>query len=458
MPTLTFYGGVAEIGGNKILLEDNDTRIFLDFGQSFTHGEDYFVEWLQPRGINGLGDYFEFCLLPKLKGVYSEAMLEDTDLEYTEPVIDAIFLSHAHFDHMDHIRFVDEAIPIYCGEATTKFIESMEETSPQANYGSHPYRTFRTGDGIKLGSITVEPIHVDHSIPGAYGFIIETSKGNIVYTGDLRLHGPMSDMTKEFIQKAKECKPIAMVSEGTRMAPEEKRDNYSEGKVLETSNRIVSDTNKLVVVTHYGRDIDRFMTFYHVANENKRKFIIPPKTAYLLDKLKDDPKLSVPDIKNDENIFVYYRRKKSGNFSEKDYYKWEREFMDKLVTHEYIHDNQGKVLLYLNFYQFAELIDIRPDPNSHFIHSMSEPFSEEDIEDEVTHNWLNHFKFEFHQIHASGHASKEELIEMITEINPDSLYPIHTEYPQMFKEFFGGKVISPKIQKRYKIGEKKGSY
>jgi ribonuclease J len=33
MVKLTFYGGVNEIGGNKILLEDKGTKIFLDFGQ-----------------------------------------------------------------------------------------------------------------------------------------------------------------------------------------------------------------------------------------------------------------------------------------------------------------------------------------------------------------------------------------------------------------------------------------
>jgi mRNA degradation ribonuclease J1/J2 len=31
-----FYGGVNEIGGNKILLEDKDTRVFLDFGKGFS--------------------------------------------------------------------------------------------------------------------------------------------------------------------------------------------------------------------------------------------------------------------------------------------------------------------------------------------------------------------------------------------------------------------------------------
>ena len=42
MTSLTFYGGVNEIGGNKILLEDQDTRIFLDFGMSFSQSGKYF--------------------------------------------------------------------------------------------------------------------------------------------------------------------------------------------------------------------------------------------------------------------------------------------------------------------------------------------------------------------------------------------------------------------------------
>jgi hypothetical protein len=31
MVSLTFYGGVDEIGGNKVLLEDGDVRVFLLF-------------------------------------------------------------------------------------------------------------------------------------------------------------------------------------------------------------------------------------------------------------------------------------------------------------------------------------------------------------------------------------------------------------------------------------------
>jgi ribonuclease J len=108
---ITFYGGVNEIGGNKILLEDRDTKIFLDFGESFTCDNEYFVDWLQPRAVAGLKDYFEFGLVPKLKGLYSRDALRFTDLKYEEPKFDAVFLSHAHYDHIAHLAFVDERVP-----------------------------------------------------------------------------------------------------------------------------------------------------------------------------------------------------------------------------------------------------------------------------------------------------------------------------------------------------------
>ena len=60
MAELTFYGGVNEIGGNKILLSHKNTSIFFDFGQSFTMGAGYYTGWLTPRRICGLKDYFEF--------------------------------------------------------------------------------------------------------------------------------------------------------------------------------------------------------------------------------------------------------------------------------------------------------------------------------------------------------------------------------------------------------------
>ena len=447
--SLTFYGGVNEIGGNKILLEDEGTKVFFDFGESFTMGEQYFTGWLAPRGVYGLKDYFEFDLLPEISGLYSEGQLRYTNLHYSKPRIDAVFLSHAHFDHIAHISFIDGKIPIFCGSGAKLFIESLEETG-QSLFGEHTYETFRTGNRVQIGSLEIEPIHVDHSIPSAYGFIIHTSRGGIVYTGDVRAHGPKKEMTEEFIEKAQSREPVAMITEGTRMVEDEHRINYSESEVRGKCNEIVSSTDKLVFVTHYGRDTDRFRTMYEVAKENDKKIVIFPRMAYLLNKLVSDEHLDLPDPPKDDSILVYYKRKKSGTFAEEDYYMWERSFMDKMVTSEYVHKNQRDLVMDLDFYQFGELIDIKPDEGSHFIHSMSEPFSEEDIEDWVMHNWLNHFRIEFHQLHASGHLSRKELREMIEQVNPRKLFPIHTENCHLFKKMNKNTVLVKK-DKQYKL-------
>jgi ribonuclease J len=434
---LTFYGGVNEIGGNKILLEDGKTKVVLDFGESFTFGADYFTGYLAARSVNGLGDYFEFDLLPRIRGLYSREQLAFTDLAYVEPEVDAVFLSHAHFDHVAHIRFLDPEIPVYMGAGTKLFMESMEETSGFCDYGEHKCNLFRTGDKIKIDKLVVEPVHVDHSIPAAYGFIVHTSAGAVVYTGDLRGHGPRKDLTEEFIERARDAEPTALITEGTRMTDVEKRKNYSEPQVAKLADDIVSSTDKMVFAARYSRDIDRFNSFYRVAVKNDRKLVINPKTAHLLTKLLGDEHLSVPDPLKDDSIVVYYKRKRSGAFDESDYYVWEREFMDKIVTHEYVRKNQRSLIMDLDFPQLTELVDIKPKPGSHFIHSMSEPFSEEDVEDYVLHNWIDHFKMQFHQLHASGHMSKEQLLEMVNYIKPEKAFPVHTENQRLFRSLCG---------------------
>ena len=433
MAKLTFYGGVNEIGGNKILLEDKKMRVFFDFGQSFTFGADYFTGWLQARPINGAGDYFAFNLLPRIKGLYSKEMLAYTDLPYAKPRVDAVFVSHAHSDHVGHLQFLDPEIPVHLGVGTKLFMDSAEETSSFCKYGEHKCNLFRTGDKVKVGGVTVEPVHVDHSIPAAYGFIAHTSAGAVVYTGDLRRHGPRKDLTEDFIEKARAAEPVALITEGTRMAEHDSRQNHSEPEVQQESDRIVATTDKAVFTMRASRDIDRFNSFYRVAKKHGRKLVVTPKTAHLLSKLQDDEHLELPDPLKDDGIVVYYKRKKSGGYDEGDYYVWEREFMDKLVTHEYIRKNQRNIIMDLDFTQFAELIDIKPNAGTHFIHSMSEPFSEEDLEDHVMHNWINHYKMHFHQLHASGHMAKNQLIEMVNYIKPQRAFAVHTEHQQLFK-------------------------
>lgn len=452
MVSLTFYGGAGEIGGNKILLKDNDTKIYLDFGESFNFGEEYFYEWLQPRSANGLEVYFEFGLMPKVKGIYSEELLKLTDLPYKKPKIDGVVISHSHSDHVSHLPFLDEDIPVYIGHGTHKILEIYHHLYRQlCDIGNHNHiHHFKSGDRIKIKDIEIEPIHVEHSIPGAYGFIIHTSKGAIVYTGDFRLHGPRSDMTMEFARKATEAKPYALICEGTRMGSESEH-NYTEKEVEKKAFDIIKSSKGLVMAYFSMSNVDRFMSFYRAAVKNKRKIVIDTKFAYIIDNLRD--KITVlPDVRKDKNVKVYYRLSKSCTFCEKDYFKWEREFMPNMITYKEIAKNPKKYVMHLGFYKLMELVYLKPK-NADFIFSMSEHFYEGEENEEqrmIWENWMKHFGIKFHKAHCSGHMSKQDLKEFIKKVNPEILIPVHTQDAEEFKKLHNN-VRIPEKEKKMRI-------
>ncbi|MCP4646386.1 MAG: MBL fold metallo-hydrolase [bacterium] len=452
MTSLTVYGGAGEIGGNKILLEDKGAKIYLDFGEEFNFGEEYFWEYLQPRAANGLEVYFEFGLVPEVEKLYSRKMLERTKLKYQEPDVDGVIISHIHSDHMGHLHFLDEGIPVYMGHGTHRLAEIYHKLYPSFfNIGTHSsIRHFRSGEKFRVKHLEVEPIHVEHSAPGAYGFIIKGSKGNIVYTGDFRIHGPRKDMTEEFIKKAKEAKPYALICEGTRMESESEH-NFTEKEVEERVSGIVSGSKGLVFGYFAMSNIDRFMSFYRAAVENGRKLVIDTRLAYVVQQMREKVPV-LPDVMKDKNIRVYYRLSKSCTFAEKDYYVWEREFMGNMVTYEEIKTKPTEYLVHLNFNRLIELIYLQPS-EADFIYSSSEHFleGEGNLEEKKRWEaWMKHFGITFHKAHCSGHASKKDLERVIKEINPEVLIPVHTNVPEAFKEFHSN-VLIPKKGERLEL-------
>ena len=440
---ITVYGGVGEIGGNKVLLEDRNGRVWLDMGLPFNFGAEYYVNFLGPRDRFWLRDYFAFDLVPRIRGLYSEKSLAKTDFQYVKPEFSGILLSHAHYDHSNMLSYVDPGIPVYLGEGTKTILDAWADTSPTASLGEHAYKTFRSGRKFRLDGIEAVPIHVDHSIPAAYGYVLHAPSATVVYTGDVRRHGPHAEMTTEFIETARESRPDVLISEGTRVDPTDKRIPYTENDVkVKSITEVRKAKGKLAVVTFYPRDVDRMRTFYEVAQETGRDYVLSAKAAYLLRALENDGHIKVPRVKKDAGLLVYFRKLVKKTWED----PLKADLGGRAVDSEYVRKHQGDLVLQLDFTHFTELIDIQPKRGSIFIHSKSEPFEEDDIEEEVKQHWLQHFGLEEHQLHASGHLSRKELEVMVKEIGARKIIPIHTEQPQMFKEF-AGNVIMPEVGK-----------
>jgi ribonuclease J len=424
---------VGEIGGNKFLLEDKDTKVILDFGTGFTEGSDYFDGVISPRTVNGAGDLFEFGLLPEIEGLYSENALQNTGVKYAEPEVDAVVLSHYHSDHTGRIKYVDSKIPVYCGE-TTSLIHDANSESSDSPLEDHPIRKFRTGDRFRVGSMEFVPVHVDHSIPGAYGFVIHTSEGVLAYTGDFRFHGPAGTMTQDFVEAARNERPRLLLTEGTRVRQGDTKSDMSERGVLEEACRVVKGTRAMVFSTFRGNDVDRTNTFNEAARSSGRRLVVSMKTAILLEKLKSDKKLRVPEVGRD--VDVYVKRKKSGRLDDSDYFSWERRFLDHGVSATDVRRKQGEVFLHLEAWNFPELVDIRPERGGTYIHSATEAFNEEgEREEAVIKNWIAHVGFKYAQLHASGHAPMVEVKGLVESIAARKVVPIHTEHPEMFNDF-----------------------
>jgi ribonuclease J len=469
MPTkLTFYGGVNEIGGNKILLEDGGTRIFLDFGMGFTRRGRFFEEFLTPRTANGIGDFLAMGLIPDIKGIYREDLLTHLGREPEEPEVDAVLLSHAHADHANYISFLHKDIPVYCGETCKAILDAVEEQSQRnienevinfkprplfrADYRKPPverkFKTFRSGEKIRIGSLEIEPVHVDHSVPGAYGFIIHTSGGLVVYTGDLRLHGLHSRMTRDFVDRAREARPAAMIAEGTRI--DTGKTDESEARVYKDSRGDILKAGGLVFADFNFKDVDRFKTFYRISRETDRKMVISFKHACFLERYHKDRELGVPDSRG-ENILLLKPKRLTGTYDDSDYterYIKNRLSYPNLITAGDLLKNPSKYMIVLNFWYFNMLVDLNPK-NSLYIHSLSEPFNEEmQISFRRMMNWLDHFRMNFRQVHCSGHCCGADIKGMIKTIRPGMLFPIHTEHPEMFKGL-AEKVVDVEEGRRY---------
>lgn len=467
---ITFYGGIKEIGGNKFLIEDKGTRIFLDFGMQMGKFNQYFAEFVNPRTCNGMGDLFEFELLPPLDRLYRRDCAKHIGFGGDEETkFDAIVLTHAHVDHCAYIHYVRPEIPIYCSEATKLLMQAIQEVGGAEDYlyfdelfqiytnkngtkskgKGKNYRSNRTikqlddYTTVRIDSIELQPLPVDHSLPGVNAFVIHTSNGSIGYTADIRFHGRRTNSSEKFLETCTNSDLDLLLCEGTRISEES---SLTELDVEQKAKGIMDETKGLVICNYPGKDLDRLLSFYNAAKNAGRDFIIDLKQAYILKlfQASEQWKNTFPDPR-DDNIKIYVPRRGWGLIGKdmeywtkkillEDYDNWADEFLDypNKIHFRYVKDHQKDSVFYCNDFHVQELIDIRPVEKSTYIRSSTEPFNEEmKLDQERVKRWLVHFGLltsdaDWTHIHVSGHGSRDQLQRVVQESNSKKVVPIHT--------------------------------
>ncbi|MDE2768190.1 MAG: exonuclease [Chloroflexota bacterium] len=492
----TAFGGAGEIGGNKLLLEDDDWQILFDFGMSFGALGTYFEEFLQPRTVHGLSDYLLTGLLPPLEGLYRDdlnALPEHAAIwrrlrgspGYRNDVSPrAVVLSHAHADHVGYVSLLRPDIPVVTGGLTAAIAKAMQDggqsaddtqtvflrprtprdglliTEARTPYQQRPWalvadarwpsdaaaywarRYAKSGPDPQAVPATtglsevdgreIRAFPVDHSIPGAHGFAIETSAGWIGYTGDIRMHGRRAEQTWNFAQELAKLDLVALICEGTQAA---RTRGASESDVRVRANECVSQTDGLVVADFGPRNIERMETFLHAAHQTNRQLVVLMKDALLLKAMHTvDPATPLPSAP--DGLLVFDDRRATTT-------AWQDELSDEfagaLVPPTDIATHPGAYVLCMSFFDVTRLLDLGELTAGAWIYSSSEPYDEESqLDMQRLRNWASLLNLDFlggaseseaeaAGFHASGHASGPDLQRFIETVNPRTLIPIHLQ-------------------------------
>jgi len=235
-----------------------------------------------------------------------------------------------------------------------------------------------------------QPVHVDHSIPAAYGFIVFCSDLTIAYTGDFRRHGTAPHLTKDFVEAVQGCGPPDVVlSEGTNIT---KAELSNEQEVLDKATSIIQGCKSLAIVDFSEPDFDRFRTIQAAAKAGNRKLVVESRRMWILHAINKCRALQKPSIAKDADILWFDGEKKRMSKYEKLLKEADptiQNLDDRSVTAKDLHKHPEKFVFCTSFGSISTMQQVKPPESGIYLLSASEPFNEEsEISFDKLKNWL----------------------------------------------------------------------
>ncbi len=385
-------GGLGEIGLNMMVLEQGDEMVVVDCGLMFP------------------GDY-----LPGVDYVIPDFSY----LRENQEKLRGIVLTHGHEDHIGAIPFLLSRLhaPLYGTPLTMGLVR--EKLIEYELNGGAALNTVEAGQSFELGSFNVEFIRVSHSIADCVALAIKTGVGNVIHTGDFKLDPTPIDgrrVDMESLVRYGQEGVTALLSDSTNV--EKEGYTLSESEVGKAMGEVFKEAPGRLIVAMFASNIHRIQQVMDKASEHGRKVALFGRS------MKGNAEIAME---------LGYLKVPPGVMVEPEHIKKLPEDKAVLLTT----GSQGEPLSGLARMARDEHKQVKIKPGDTVVlSSRFIPGNERAIAyliNEFYRRGAEVIYEKVSEIHASGHASIEELKLMISLTMPQFFIPVHGEYRHLIK-------------------------
>ena len=381
-----FLGGIGEVGKNLTVFEYENDIIVVDCGLMFPDEDMLGIDLVIP---------------------------DVTYLIENRDKIRGFVVTHGHEDHIGSFPYVlgDIKAPIYGSNMTIALIQKKMEEFKKISYKTN---VVKPRQKIKLGCFEIEFITVNHSVAGSYGLAITTPVGVVVHSGDFKsdytpVQGNILDLHRfaEYGSKG----VLLYMADSTNA----ERPGFS------MSERVVSNTfeglfdehkDRRIIIATFASNVHRLQEIMNIAERHKRKVVFTGRSM-----------VNVTDIASKNGEMVVNK----GNILDIEKIKNCADNELCIIST----GSQGEPMSALTRMANGDFKGLEIGPNDTIIFSSSPiPGNEKSVNNvinklimsgaEVIYNQLE-------QVHASGHACREELKTMFALVKPKYFIPVHGE-------------------------------
>ena len=402
-------GGTTTVQKNMYVYECGDEIIVMDCGVGFP---DLFTP-----GVDVIIPDFSYILERREK-------------------VKGIVITHGHDDHRSAVPYLlrEYKFPVYAAPFVRALIQkSLEEFT---NLETYNINAFDPDKSFSLGSFTLHPYRVNHSIPDTLGFAIDTPQGRVFHNTDYKFDwSPVMDKPFD-IQKAARLasEPIdgalALLSDCLGSTT----DGYSrtERIIEETFDEIISNsTGKQVFITTLSSNISRINQAIQVSLRYGRKIVLAGR--------------SVRDTINIARDFKYIDYPENFFIDEREAHKFPQGQLTYVITGSYGQKGSGLVRVAVGEHKSITLeknavVIFSADPIPNAVSAVNVIIDELYIRGaEIYYSQIQD------NLHVSGHGLKGDMLLLANVIKPKYFIPIggNVKHMRAYSELMETMGISP---------------